>query len=287
MTGFSSHPSFAPQYCKDGDTGLFTPVIGHHGSPIIVDYQTAIGLGKIPGHTRFKATGRRAGLSTASIGDDIWNGVATSFSYPDQTVGEQLSVISTSANDTAAGTGVRKVKLQGLRVGGVVATEIITLNGNVAAVNSTITDWVFLQYLHTIEVTPGSIGVTALGNISCFRTGTPARVYGLIDIGTNISLSAHRMVPTGYTFNLNYLLASATAQKAVSVRLRATCDLEGILTPGIFIYNELVELEDSVVPLHLSMPSLFPPTCIIKATVYSTTSGGTAAVTFGGWLEFA
>lgn len=272
-------------FIRDVDSSEYTHIEGHHNMPHFVDYRTAIGLGKVTGHRVFRATGRREALSAIVTGDDIWNGTATSLVYPNQTTGEQFSFISTSANDTAAGTGVQQIEIHGIRLGGIEGHETITLNGNVAAVNSTITDWIFAQYQHTSRIPTDAIGTVANGDITCYRTGDAARVYLVIKAGGNVSLNAQRMIPTDYNFYCEYIMATATSQKPISVRLRATCDFEGVLTPGIFIFNEVFELDGSGIYMNQNIPRKFPPGCIIKATAYSTQAGGTAAVSYGGWLE--
>ena len=73
----SEFPSMSKFY--DVTTGSPDVVDGHHGMPHFVPYESAIGLGKVSGHTPFRGMGRRTGLSTATNGDDIWEGVATSF----------------------------------------------------------------------------------------------------------------------------------------------------------------------------------------------------------------
>lgn len=271
-------------FIRDVDSGEYTHADGHHNMPHVVDYRSAIGLGKVAGHTLFRATGRRDALSAVITGDDIWNGSATTLVYPDQTTGEGLTLVSTSANDAAAGTNVQQVDIHGLRLGGIEAYERITLNG-VTPVNSTITDWIFAQYLHSQRIPTGAIGTTAAGDISCYRTGDATRVYLVIKAGGNVSLNAQRMVPAGKEFFCEYIMATATSQKPISVRLRATCDYEGVLTNGIFIFNEVFELDGSGIYMSMDIPRKFPAGCIIKATAYSSQAGGTAAVSYGGWLE--
>jgi hypothetical protein len=195
-----------------------------------------------------------------------------------------LTLVSTSANDASAGTNVQQVDIHGIRLGGTEAFETITMNG-LTPVNSTITDWIFVQYLHTQRIPAGTIGTVAAGDISCYRTGDATRVYVVIKAGGNVSLNAQRMVPAGVTFNCEHVMATATSQKPISVRLRATCDFEGVLTPGIFIFNEVFELDGSGIYMNQSIPRKFPAGCIIKAAAYSSQAGGTAAVSYGGWLE--
>lgn len=65
-----------------------------------------------------------SGSTTAST---IWSGGATS--YVQLTTGTALEVVSASANDTAAGTGARTVKIEGVDSNYLPVAETITLNG--------------------------------------------------------------------------------------------------------------------------------------------------------------
>ena len=65
-----------------------------------------------------------SGSTTAST---VWSGGATS--YVQLTSGAALEVVSASANDAAAGTGARTVKVEGLDASYVPFSETIILNG--------------------------------------------------------------------------------------------------------------------------------------------------------------
>lgn len=251
---------------------------------IVVDYETAIGLNQVAGHEAFRLIGRRSSLATTVGGDDIWEGAATNFVYMNQTVGEQLTLVSTHANDTGAGAGVQQVHIHGLRAGGVEAEELIVLSG-VTPVHTVITDWIFNQQIHNSRITAGAIGTVAAGDITIYRYGDAARVYNVIKVGGNASLSTHRMVPNGKTFYMNHVKADAVDNKPVSVRLCATCDYAGNLTQGIFIFNEIFELYNSAQSVCLNIPRKFPSMCIIKGTAISSTAGGTCSLSLDGWVE--
>lgn len=266
----------------DSVSGAINNLISHHSMLLNVDYRSGIGLGVITGHTPFRAVGRRSGLSIATAGDDIWNGVATSLVYPNQTTGEQCTLVSTSANDTAAGSGAQQVDVHYLDNTGAEQVETVTMNG-VTPVNTVATNIRFIQYIHTQRV--ATLGNVAAGNITIYSTATPANIFNMITAGGNISLNSARMVPVSKNFYLDYIKADATDNKPVSVRLRATCDYEGVLTTNIFIFNEVFELQDSSSYMSLSLPRKMPAFTIIKGTAYSISAGGSASISYGGWLE--
>jgi len=273
-------PSYG--YHRDFTSGLPVKNDGHDGILHTVDYLDAIGLGKVAGHTGFRGFGQRSALSTSVTGDDIWSGVAVLIPIPNQTTGDSLTVVSTSAADTGAGANVRKIDIHYLDVAGVEQHMVVTLNG-VTPVTPGLTGVRHVQYVHAEEV--GAYGATAGGTITVYRTGDAARIYAQLSPGTNVSLNSQRMVPAGKSFYMKYIVVSGASGKPLSVRLRATSDFEGILTPNIFIYSEVFFIQDSAVFMNLDVPRVFPAFSIIKATAYSPQLGGDVSISYGGFLE--
>jgi hypothetical protein len=252
------------------------------GAQVTMDYLTAVSLGYFPTRISFRAIGRRSALATTVGGDDLWEGAVVTVPFPDQSIGEHMTLVSTSANDTAAGSGVQQVDVHHINAAGLEVVETVTMNGT-TPVNTVATNIRFVQYIHTRRV--GALGATAAGDITIYRTGDATRVYNVIKTGGNISLSAHRMVPSGKTFYMTNIKADAVDNKPVSVRLRATCDYEGVLTQNVFIFNETFELYNSSQAVLLPILRKFPAFCIIKASAISTTAGGTASLGYEGWIE--
>lgn len=270
------------QYHKDVDSGLWNPSTGHHGIPHFVDYLTAIGIGEVTGHEPIRNFGYREGLTTSASGDDLWGGAATTMPIPNQTTGEQMTLVSTSANDSASGSGARTIHIHYLDAAGVYNYEIVTLNGT-TPVNTVATNIRFVNQIHVI--TNGSFGAYAAGNISIYKAGAPATVYSVIAAGSNISLSSAMIVPAGKTFYLNQVKASATSTKPLTVRLRATCSPEGVIFPGVFMFQEIFALQDSTSAIELYVPRQYPEFTILKASAFSSQSGGSAECSYSGWLE--
>jgi len=266
---------------RDSVTNAINDIQSHHNFLINVPYQVGIGLGVVAGHSTFRGFGRREALSTATNGDDLWEGTATTLDYPDQSVGEQCTVVSTSVNDTLAGTGVQKVDIHYLDASGNPQHETISMNGT-TPVNTVATNIRFIQYMHTSQ---GAFGVLAAGDIRLYRTGDATRVYQIIKQGGNMTLNTARMVPLGKNFYLQNIQASAASNKPINIRFRATCDQDGTLTPGIFIFNQIYELQDSAIPENIVTPRKFPALCIIKGTAYSSTAGGQASLSWEGFIE--
>lgn len=134
--------------------------------------------------------------SYGAYGERVTAGAETNILWPDGTyalppsTGVQPSVVSTSANDAAAGTGIRTVDVHYLDTSLVPQLETVTMNG-LTPVNMVATNVRFIVCLHMN--TYGS-GKSAAGIISCSSGG---QVYSQIVAGSIRCSSSVRMVPAG------------------------------------------------------------------------------------------
>lgn len=151
-------------------------------------------LGKVPGITLVNILGNIGTLTTTAR--TIWpentayTFLAANMSNP--------TISSSSASDTAAGTGARTVSVTCVDASYVETTVTYTLNGQtgVALTKDCMT-------INAIQVaTVGSGGVNA-GTIyvgtGTVTTGKPAVVHGEIAIGLNVSQSAIYITPANYS----------------------------------------------------------------------------------------
>jgi len=266
----------------DVDTGLITKVNGHEGMIHTIGYLTAVGIGKIPGHESFRGFGERSGITNIAAGNDVWQGTATTVPIPSQTVGEQMTVVSTSAADANAGTGIQTLDVHGLDISGNPQSEVITMNG-VTPVNTVRANWRFIQSIHAETVGTGG---SAAGTISIYKTGSASAIYNVLAAGGNMSLNSARMVPLGKTFYLCNLSVMAADNTSVSVRLRSTSTFENTLTPGyFFLFKDVSILLNSSREKTFCVPLKFPELCIIKFTGYASTNGAAAAINYDGFIE--
>lgn len=142
--------------------------------------------------------------------------------YNEQTTGAQRSFSSASANDSAAGTGARQIKIYYLTSAGVGSgvplqpfkTETITLNGT-TPVNTVATDICFIEHIDVISA--GSLGYNAGVITLRTATGGGGTVIGTIGTGNlvtgqgdNETLWAHHYVPTGYEVDVYSVVGAAS-----------------------------------------------------------------------------
>lgn len=97
--------------------------------------------------------------SVSTTASTVWSGGATS--YVQLTSGTALEVVSASANDTAAGTGARTVRVDGVDSSYLPFSETVTLNG---ATPVALTNTSVIAINKTTVITAGS-GLTNAGKI--------------------------------------------------------------------------------------------------------------------------
>jgi hypothetical protein len=134
-------------------------------------------LGVQTGLNFYDRYGRNADVDAASAAEDIWDGGGLYTGFPTG-AGETISVLSSSANDAAAGTGLRTLRLIGLDTDGNVQIENVTLNGTTPVA----TTGVFTRINTAYGLTAGS-GTTNAGTITIRHTTTTANVFSIIPIG--------------------------------------------------------------------------------------------------------
>lgn len=177
--------------------GIITP---YPAVPIL--QQDLIGHGSYYPNKFFDlASGRRSTVN--NVRTDIWGGPTTTYVFP-PAGGIQMSIVSSSANDTLAGTGSQKVHIHYLDNLYAVHEEIINLNG-VTPVNTVATNILRINALHVSQT--GTSGVSA-GNISLTSVGG-ATTYGYIEAGYNTARQAIYTVPAGKTGYVSHWQASS------------------------------------------------------------------------------
>jgi hypothetical protein len=213
--------------------------------------------------------GRRAGFTNTTDLNDVVEFGAGIASIPTLTGVEPLEIVSSSANDTAAGTGVRTVIVTYLNAAGVLTqSPPVALNG----VTPVALGFTASAIWWAESASVGSAGV-AVGNVRV-RIVAGAVEVERISVGGNRSLSGRITVPAASTAYVHQYLASAIASNQDS-RLRANVDslTRALVTPFHFQANLYVPAGTLVQPL----PALrFPAGAIIKASTISSDAAATA-----------
>jgi hypothetical protein len=157
------------------------------------DFTLQVARGQIAGHRSVIVFGFNPDVDT--VESTVWPHAGL---MPHPATAGQLSVSSTNANDTAAGTGARTVLIQGLDTNYEEISEVVTLNGQTAVT----TTQSFLRINYAAVASAGSLK-SAAGDIyfgaGTVTLGVPATVYNLIKYNYNNTLTGHYTVPAGHT----------------------------------------------------------------------------------------
>lgn len=264
--------------------GTGTPADPFHSIP--ADFFTEVISGNVPGYSYMKALGEREAIEVSVSGVDIWRGNQLTPAPTDPlkvptppAIGEQMTVVSESANDTSAGTGVQQIRIEYLDASGAEQTEDITMNGT-TPVNTVATDIRFVNDMYSIAV--GANGLSD-GNIKIYATADSGLVYNMIYIGGNKSLVPHRMVPAGKQLITSVWSISEAQNKRVAFRIRST-DMKGQLLPGVFCFKGTKYLKQMNAD-NIVVNDPIPALSIIKVSGWAIQVGAEASCSWWGILK--
>lgn len=187
--------------------GAFRSASADGGFVPVVSYETAVSRGHVSGAQLLDIYGER--VATGAETNILWPDGA--YALP-PAAGVRPSVVSTSANDAAAGTGIRTVEVHYLDANLIRRLETVTLNGT-TPVLMVATNVRFIECMHML--TYGS-GKSAAGIITAY---VGAQVYSQISAGAVRCSSSVRMTPAGKRSVITGIYGgSASGAAAASVR---------------------------------------------------------------------
>lgn len=242
------------------------------------DLRLMVARGDIAGAYPFGAYGERT-TASGETNRVIWpNGT---FALPNS-AGVQMSIVSTSANDTAAGTGARTIEMHYLDANLAEQAEIITMDG-LTPVLTTATDIVFINDFHVI--TYGTAPAAAAGNITAKNAGS---TYSQISTGAVRCSSSARMIPAGKVCFVAGAVggaASGTAAASSVIRVVAS-ELDGdqYVYPLIMFPFGSIAVQDSSATYTFQLPLKFQAGTVV-ALNHTTDKGATITGSWFGWLE--
>ena len=184
-----------------------------------IESEIDIAEGKRSGYSIVNKFGRNSDVDAA---EDVWDGGGSYTGFPIST-SELVTVVSSSTNDTSAGSGARTVKIFGLDANGAEQEETVTLDGTTLVDSVNTYSRVNRAIVLTSGGTPTNSAFNA-GAISVAHKTTTSNIFIVMPIGANQSQVCAYTIPagkTGYLRKLNCFIdrsASATADGALWVR---------------------------------------------------------------------
>ena len=188
-------------------------------------YLAQVARGNVEGASVFQSFGS----VVASGGNDqlIFPDTSYTFSYPDQTLGETVTFVSTSDEDAVGGTGISKIHVHYLDLDLNDQYATITLTGT-TPVTGQLSGVRFIQCMHVYDDDSVGTDLSANGDIYAYRSGavTPEdEAFSLILATDTRCSSSMRMVPKDKILMLYGAAASSvstTADAYANIRIFAT-----------------------------------------------------------------
>lgn len=150
--------------------------------------------GIVPGARQIITFGQNSDVDQATVPEDIWQGGGT---YSWMTGATSLEIVSSSANDAAAGTGMRTVQLTLLDINYAETVVAITLNG----VTPVAISGQWFRINRAVILTAGSGGTNA-GTIT-IRDAGAGTTRRIIPVGAGADRDSAYTVPAGKTLLIN------------------------------------------------------------------------------------
>lgn len=252
-------------------SGAFRSSVGKDGVIVTMDYKEAVMSGLIAGASSFTTNGRYvaavAGTNQPVTSSGTCNVPASA--------GVQMSVVSSSANDAAAGTNIRAITIGYLDANLVQRTEVVTLNG----ATPVLTVATNIRFINTIVRASSGANDKAAGNIVISNGGT---TYGQITLGDRIQHSSYRMIPAGKVFVPHVITASTTSTTAATASIFTLVTYSG----GYFTPSTSMGVEDGSVVIPLAAGRHIPAGAIIGIE-HTTGKAATVIAAIIGHLENA
>lgn len=248
----------------------------------IYDISLDIARGKVQGSQSFGAYGKKvtAGSSATSL---LWaNGT---WDIPDQTTGEQISIVSTSPEDGVGGTGIRSIHLHYLDANLQDQNEEVTLNGTTPVLtNATNIRFIQCGHLDTFGSTKAAVGTITFKNVAATQT------FNQIDAGEARCSSSARMVPAGKRCVVMGLVGSsisgtAAASSLINIAVTYFADHDYTLDT-VLIPIGTIGVQDTSEAYTLPIPHIAPEGTIVAMTC-STDKAAIITGDWFGWIEDA
>lgn len=234
-------------------------------------FELQVARGQITAHRSVTVFGYNPDVDTSRVTVWPYTGI-----IPLPAMALQMKVSSSSASDTANGTGARTVYVAGLDANHNEIEEIVTLSGQTAV----LTTQSFLHINNAYVATAGS-GLSAAGDIY-FGTGTvtagvPATVYDIIKYDYNQRITGSYTIPAGFTGYLSQGLFSA-GQPGGSAQVSGRLMIVGL--DGVRRTIAITTVNNGAADYVFEYPERIPEKTTLEATAQGSSSNNEASAMF-------
>lgn len=234
-------------------------------------FELQVSRGQIQGHRNVTVFGFNPDVDQTQV--SVWP-LQSLITFPASAL--QMTVSSSSASDTSAGTGARTVVVQGLDASYNEVTETVVMNGQ-TAVTMTAS---LLRVNYAYVATAGS-GNSAAGNIyigtGTVTSGVPATVYDIIKLDYNNTTTGSYTIPAGYTGYLTQGLFSA-GQASGSTQVEGRLLTRG--TNNIRMTAAVTTINNGVANYVFEYPVAIPEKTTVEATAIGSSNNNACSSLF-------
>jgi len=234
-------------------------------------FELQVSRGQIQGHRNVTVFGFNPDVDQTQV--SVWP-LPSLITFPASAL--QMKVSSTSANDTAAGTGARTVIVQGLDADYNEVTEIVTLNGQTAVTMTASLLRINYAYVATAGSSNSAAGTIYIGT-GVVTAGVPAIVYDIIKLDYNTTTTGSYTIPAGHTGYVSQGLFS-TGQASGSTQVEGRLLLRG--TNNIRMTEALTTLNNGVANYVFEYPLAVPEKTTIEATAIGSANNNSVSSMF-------
>lgn len=181
-------------FASIGDGGLTTPYIS-----ISSEFYVEVQKGNVPKHSIIQKFGSIDNITTTLTP------ISTGGVYPTPTTAVALEIVSSSANDAAAGTGARSVTIEGIsdtNGSWTLESQTITMNGTTAVAVPNSMRRVFRMYVET-SGSYADASTPSHNSTITLRVASAGATWGVIASESSFGLGQSEIgvytVPAGYT----------------------------------------------------------------------------------------
>lgn len=198
------------------------------------DWFFEVSAGRISGHAGLITPGHSTNLSS-NVEEDVWQ-EGGDLSYLSSA--ETMEIVSTSPNDSSAGTGLQTLLVTGLDNSFVEISEVVLMDG----VGNVTTTKSYIRVNSLVGLTAGLTGWNE-GIITATAT-TAGTVQEYMDIAHSISQSSHYTVPLGKSLiplraDLN--IAKVQGGGTPTVEFKAYIRLGGVGAAWVQIFDKKID----------------------------------------------
>lgn len=250
------------------------------------DWMNEVAFGAIPKTSPWAKTGYNPDVGT--VYEDMWS-VGGVYVWP--AAPAQLEVVSSSGNDTGAGSGVQQVQIHYLDGNYVEKSVIVTLNGVTPVPTGAGASDIFRIQSFRAYRCGGTVPNAAAGNIDVRTIGGGPIIYSRIMLGYTRARNDCWTVPAGKTLYVTSIVMSSgapAAGKNVRFTTRANYDDANgrVLQPvdSFFMPFHEVLVQDGIFYRRLSTPTKLPATVNLRVSVISDANSALCESTLRGYL---